>query len=342
MNRNILVAYSSVTGSTGEVAETIGEVIGEASAAVVQVSPVSEVAEVAGYDAVVLGSSIRAGRWLPEAFEFLEQHREALSQRPVAYFTTCLTMVDDNEDSRRKVLAYLEPVRQKAPEIKPVGLGLFAGSLDPTRPLAMSVDGPQGDYRDWETIRAWAREIRPALLAGAAAVETEPVVLREVVLAFTDLSGTDLSGADLTGSNLQQARLSETDLQAAELNWADLKRSDASRADLRQANLIGADLRRTNLYQANLQQAILNGADLGHADLREADLSYSDLNWADLRGADLREANLSGASLGWANLSRANLAGANLNNTRYNLETTWPADFSPEAHQAILVGGEPY
>jgi menaquinone-dependent protoporphyrinogen IX oxidase len=323
------------------VAEAIGEVIGE-EGGVVKVASVSEIFDVIGYDAVVLGSSIRAGKWLPEAFEFLETHRELLSHRPVAYFTTCLTMADDNEDSRRKVLAYMEPVRQKAPEIKLVGLGLFAGSLDPTRPLAMSVAGPQGDYRDWETIRAWARQIRPALLAGEAGVETEPVVLREAVLAFTDLSGTDLSGADLTGSNLQQAKLSEIDLHSAELNWADLKRSDASRADLHQANLIGADLRRANLYQANLQQAILNGADLGHADLREADLSYSDLNWADLRGADLREANLSGANLGWANLSRANLAGANLSNTRYNLETTWPAEFSPEEYQAILVSGEPH
>ena len=147
MSNKILIAYCSVTGSTGEVAKAIGEVL-RAAEAVVQVLPVNEVSDLSGYDAVVVGSSIRAGKWLPEAFDFLDRYQAALSDIPVAYFTTCLTMVRDTEDSRRTVLGYMEPVLQRAPAVQPVGLGLFAGSLDPTRPQAMSIAGPQGDYRN--------------------------------------------------------------------------------------------------------------------------------------------------------------------------------------------------
>lgn len=358
MSQRVLIAYASVTGSTGEVAQAIGQVI-ESDNVAVQVAPVRDIDDLGGFDAVVLGSSIRAGKWLPEAFRFLEMHQEALSQAPVAYFTTCLTLVDDTEDSRRTVLAYMEPVLQAAPKITPVGLGLFAGSLDPNRtalPMLRSDLAPQGDYRDWDSIKAWAREIRPALLLQSEAF-AETVILRDAVLSFTDMSGLDLSNADLSGAKLRETKLTEADLQGANLgesqltkadlskadlqeaglNWADLNWADMSKANLTKANLIGADLNRANLDHANLQYAILNGANLNSANLNQADLSYADLNWADLRGADLSNANLSYANLGWANLSGANLSQANLNQAKYNTATEWPEDFSPEAHGCVLI-----
>lgn len=367
MSKKVLVAYASVSGSTGEVAEAIGEVLSQAGV-IVDVGQVDDVTTVGRYDAVVLGSSIRAGRWLPEAFQFLEKYEEALSRVPVAYFTTCLTMVDDTEESRRTVLAYIEPVLQKAPKIKPVGLGLFAGSLDPARqllPMLQPELAPHGDYRNWEVIRAWAEEICPALLAESAE-PGEPIVLRDAFLSFTDMAGTDLSGAGLHGAALQEADLREADLHGADLSesdlvradlrkadldeatlykaslsWADLNRAIMSGANLSQANLIGADLHQVNLSRANLRRAILNGANLSQANLSEADLSYADLNWANLRGADLSHANLTRASLAWADLSGANLSQANLSKTRYNGQTRWPKDFTPEAQGAVFVGVEP-
>ena len=356
MSKKVLVAYASVSGSTGEVAKAIGEVLAQ-EGAMVQVQHVKDVTSLSGYDAVVLGSSIRAGKWLPEAMNFLGMHREALSEIPVAYFTTCLTMVQDTEDNRQIVLAYLEPVRQRAPQIKPVGVGLFAGALDPTRQLAMPVQGPQGDYRNWEAIRTWAEEICPALLEGRLEIE-EPIMLRGAILSYTDMSGTDLSRVDLHGAKLKEAKLSEADLHdtdlgeadlikadlrkanlhEAGLNWANMNWADLSGANLHRANLIGADLSQANLSQANLSQAILNGANLSRANLSGTDLSYADLNWVDLRGADLSRANLRGANLGWANLSGADLSQANLSQARYNSSTEWPEGFSAEMHGVILVG----
>lgn len=342
MSKKVLVAYASVSGSTGEVAEAIGQVLGKQEGVTVEVRRVRDVTDIGVYSAVVLGSSIRVGKWLPEAIQFLETHQESLGQVPVAYFTTCLTMVNDTEDSRRTVLAYMEPVLQKSAEIKPVGLGLFAGSLDPNRPLVMQTDlAPQGDYRDWEAIRAWAEEVAPALMEGIVESD-QPLILREAIMRYPDMAGADLSRADLNEidlikADLRKADLVEASLQKAGLKWAKMGGANISNANLSRANLIGADLNRADLSRANLSQAVLNGANLEQANLSEADLSYADLNWANLSKANLRYADLSEASLGWANLSGADLSHANLSKARYNNQTQWPEGFSLQAHGVILV-----
>lgn len=356
MDKRILVAFASVSGSTGEVAEAVAKVIEQDPTVTVDVCHVRDVFNIEQYSALVLGSSIRAGRWLPEAFTFLETHQAQIQHMPVAYFTTCLTMVSDSQDSRQTVLAYMEPVRQAAPDLNPVGLGLFAGALDPTRqPIMPSGHTVQGDYRNWEAIRAWAAEIRPRLLAEIT--PAEPLSLSEAVLCYTDMSGLDLSNADLVHADLREANLSEADLQEADLSgarliksdlrkgklhqaslsWAEMHGADLREADLSQANLIGAYLDRADLGSANLSYTTLNGANLSYADLNHANLSYADLNWADLRGADLSYADLSHANLGWANLSNAKLDQVNLDQASYNDQTQWPPDFSPEAHGGIVI-----
>ena len=98
-------------------------------------------------------------------------------------------MVNDTEESRATVLDYMQPVLNMTPDITPIGLGLFTGSLDPDRRTIMA-GGPQGDYRDWEVIRAWGQEIRAILLADNG---IEQLALAETVLSYTDMSYTDLS-----------------------------------------------------------------------------------------------------------------------------------------------------
>jgi menaquinone-dependent protoporphyrinogen oxidase len=326
MSKKVLVAYASVSGSTGEIADAIGKVLTECGAAV-QVSHVRDVSGVVGYHAVVLGSSIRSGQWLPGALQFLDVFRAMLSHIPVAYFTACLALVSDPVDSRRTVLAYMEPILQRAPEVKPVGLGLFAGSLEPGQqlPSTSTLRVAQGDYRNWAAIQSWAAEVAPNLLA-----ETQrsgpAVVKRDAGLSYVDMSEADPEEAYLPA-----------DLQRTGLNLADLDLDNLSEANLSGANLVGADLSDVELNRANLSHAILNGINLSGARLCNADLRYADLNWADLRGADLSGANLSGASLSWANLRGATLDQADLTGARYNLQTKWPQNFSVQAHGAKLI-----
>jgi len=169
MSDKILVAYASRCGSTGEVAETIGQVLCETGVAV-DVRLVQNVTDVSPYRAVIVGSAIRMGRWLPEASKFAETHQKALGQVPVAYFLACMTLEDNSEEKRRTVTAYLDPVREI---MQPVDVGLFAGTMDYSklpfvfRLMMKAMGTPEGDYRDWEAIRAWADGLRPALLGAS-------------------------------------------------------------------------------------------------------------------------------------------------------------------------------
>lgn len=340
MDIQILVTYASGSGSTGEVAEAIAaEIEKEGLNTVVQ--NVSEVDSIASYSGVVIGSSIRIGRWLPDAIACLEHIKAELGEKPVAYFTTCLTMVDDTKENRQTVLDYMEPLLVKiAPEIKPIGLGLFAGSLDPARQAIgeMVGDGPQGDYRNWEAIRAWAQKIGEQF-ANHPAVEKLP--LGEAVLSYTDLSFSDLTQVNLQGAKLHATHLTEANMEASHLEWADLSNSQMQGVNLFQANLIGSIMTDSNLEKANLEEATLNGAVLQNANLAEANLARADLNWADFSQANLRQANLKQARLGWAKLTGANLDGADLTEARYNEQTVWPEGFSPEDAGCVNEGRGP-
>jgi menaquinone-dependent protoporphyrinogen oxidase len=81
-----------------------------------------EVKDLAPYRAVVAGSAIQGGQWLPEAMQFLQTHRAALSQKPFAAFLVCMTLAMPNGDQyRRGVAEWLGPVRAL---VRPASEGL--------------------------------------------------------------------------------------------------------------------------------------------------------------------------------------------------------------------------
>jgi menaquinone-dependent protoporphyrinogen oxidase len=166
MSNKILVAYASRTGSTAGVAEAIGKTLAEGGAQV-DVRPMEKVDDVTPYDAVVAGSAIREGKWLPEAMEFMQTNRAALKQKSFATFTVCMTMSMKNGQYREAVAKWLEPVHAL---VKPLSEAYFAGMLDiskvPTlrnrlmfRISVLMGVWKEGDNRDWNAIRAWAKAL---------------------------------------------------------------------------------------------------------------------------------------------------------------------------------------
>jgi menaquinone-dependent protoporphyrinogen oxidase len=168
MENKILIAYASRCGSTGGVAERIGQTLCGQGAAV-DVRLVGNVKDIKPYQSVILGSAIRMGKWLPEEVKFVKTHQEALSRLPVVYFAVCLTMKEDTAEKRSEASAYLDPVRNEFPRIKPVDIGLFAGMVDYHR-LSFAYGTilklkkiPSGDFRNWEAVNAWAAKTGPLL-----------------------------------------------------------------------------------------------------------------------------------------------------------------------------------
>ena len=163
MSNKVLVAYGSKAGSTAEVAEAIGEEIKQAGAEVT-VQPVESVKEISGYDAVIVGSAVRAFRLLGNTRRFLRRHKKALKQVPLAYFLVCLTMSEDTPENISRAKGFAKPMLKIK---EPVSLGLFGGCMDPSKlegfAAKMMQSQSYADYRDWDEIRAWARETHQKL-----------------------------------------------------------------------------------------------------------------------------------------------------------------------------------
>jgi menaquinone-dependent protoporphyrinogen oxidase len=167
--KKILVAYTSKYGSTGGVADVIGKELCNRSAAV-DVCMVKNIGDLTPYRGAVIGSAIYMGKWMPEAVDFVKRNCGVLGQIAVAYFVVCMTMGQPTEDNRRKVLAYLDPVLKEVPQVKPVEIGTFAGALHysnlsmPTKMIMRAKGAPEGDFRQWDVIRAWAECLCSPLL----------------------------------------------------------------------------------------------------------------------------------------------------------------------------------
>ena len=160
-DKKVLVAYASRYGSTCGVADAIGKELCNRGAAV-DVCMLKNIGDLNPYRGVVVGSAVYKGKWLPEAVDFVERNRGVLRQLPVAYFLVCITMCKPTEENRHKALAYLDPVLKAVPQVQPVKVGTFAGALDysnlswPIEAIMKLKGAPEGDFRHWDVIRAWA------------------------------------------------------------------------------------------------------------------------------------------------------------------------------------------
>jgi len=146
MNKRILVTYATRAGSTVEVAAAIGETLAKRGFAV-DVKPVKAKPSLDGYQAVVLGSAIRIGSWLPEMMDFIKQHQPTLGALPTALFSVHMLNTADDDTSRTARAAYTAPARQL---LTPAAEAFFAGKMDYARlsfldrVIAKAVEGSTG------------------------------------------------------------------------------------------------------------------------------------------------------------------------------------------------------
>ncbi len=162
----ILVVYGTKTGCTARIAEKIAETLTQTGAAV-HVAPASETPDASEFDAIVVGSGVRAGNWHKQVKEWVAANAEALKARPTAFFTVGLTMGVEPEKAE-EVRAYTDSLTAETGVI-PLDIGLFAGMNEPAglslpeRLIIKMVKAPQGDFRDFEAVARWASDLAPRL-----------------------------------------------------------------------------------------------------------------------------------------------------------------------------------
>jgi menaquinone-dependent protoporphyrinogen oxidase len=163
----ILVSAASKHGATSGIAEAIAHEFNALGLDCMLRAP-EAAGDAASYDAFVLGSAIYMGRWQDSARAFLDANAEVLKKRPVWIFSS--GPLGDNENvgiDPRELEHLIESVQPREHR-------LFAGKLDRStlgrgeRLISRVVKAPEGDYRDWEAIRAWAREIASSLQTAGA------------------------------------------------------------------------------------------------------------------------------------------------------------------------------
>jgi menaquinone-dependent protoporphyrinogen oxidase len=163
MAPQVLVAYATKMGSNAQVAEVIAGVLRDAGLEVTTL-PAREARDLAPYDAVVLGSALYAAHWRRDAHRFVARGREALRTKPLWLWSSGpldRALASRDLPPAENVLAIMADVPFRAHRT-------FGGLLDPNSP---GVDEqilrthPVGDFRDWDKIRAYARQIALELAA---------------------------------------------------------------------------------------------------------------------------------------------------------------------------------
>lgn len=165
---NILIAVASRHGSTREIADALAQELRDCGHAITLRS-VDEIDTVEAYDAVIVGSAVYMGAWLPEARRFVEQYEVQLRAVPVWLFSSGPLGLEEplQQDGPAHLAALMQATQARAHRV-------FVGKLDKgalgfgERLAVKMVKAPEGDFRDWTAIRAWAREIAATFIVPAA------------------------------------------------------------------------------------------------------------------------------------------------------------------------------
>jgi menaquinone-dependent protoporphyrinogen oxidase len=187
MNR-IQIVYASRHGGTAGIAMRIADVL-RSEGADVDVGDAADRPDAAGFGASVIGSGVYMGSWLKEGIEFLERNQATLATRPVWLFSSGpLSETWDATKEQDPLTLALGPeegpgsgghkrIAALSAAIRPRDHRVFLGAYDPNDPPKSMPERvvrlipaarralPAGDFREWDVIEAWAREIASDLTA---------------------------------------------------------------------------------------------------------------------------------------------------------------------------------
>jgi menaquinone-dependent protoporphyrinogen oxidase len=174
----VLVAYASKYGATEGIANRIGEALRRRGLET-DVRSCENLREASGYDAYVVGSATYAFNWRKDARKFVKRNAEVLSAHPTWLFSSGPVGTETVDKDGNDVLKGAEPKQfaDYGDLVHPRGVQVFRGAYDHDKirggdRIVAWMPGirdilPEGDFREWDAIDAWANSIADDLGATA-------------------------------------------------------------------------------------------------------------------------------------------------------------------------------
>jgi menaquinone-dependent protoporphyrinogen oxidase len=157
----VLVAYGTALGATRGIAEHVAATIGAAGLPV-EIRSVIDPGRVEGFDAFVVGSAVHAGHWLPESAAFVRTNRAVLANHPTWLFSSGPVgdrFATNQGPDPAEIAEFRSAIHVREHRV-------FAGAHDRASAAADRLGAvnrfvarrliPEGDWRDWFAIEAWA------------------------------------------------------------------------------------------------------------------------------------------------------------------------------------------
>ncbi|PKL63553.1 MAG: protoporphyrinogen oxidase [Methanomicrobiales archaeon HGW-Methanomicrobiales-2] len=164
----VIVLYASMYGSTKGIAEFIAEKLRQHGLKT-EARSVDAAPDIRDYDAVVIGSAVYIGHWIREAAEFVRKNSDVLDGRPVWLFSSGPLKPEPEAVSPDAPGIEPDEIAELRRLVHPRNTRVFSGALDPAKlgfphRLLRKLPGgrdllPEGDFRNWDDIEAWAASI---------------------------------------------------------------------------------------------------------------------------------------------------------------------------------------
>ncbi|MFM2485873.1 menaquinone-dependent protoporphyrinogen IX dehydrogenase [Celerinatantimonas yamalensis] len=123
----LLICYSSCEGQARKIAETIAADQRETDIVMADLSAQEQWPDPAQFDKILIGASIRYGKFRPVVHRYVDHYQSALASRPSAFFGVCLTARKPNKDEPENSV-YMQKFA-KAHSWQPNLRAMFAGAL---------------------------------------------------------------------------------------------------------------------------------------------------------------------------------------------------------------------
>jgi len=167
--KKILLTYSTVDGHTKTICEKI---LSYSETSQVDILPIDSSINIKDYDTVVIGASIRYGKYREEIFKFIKENEELLNSKDNAFFSVNVVARKENKN-KPETNPYLIKFLNKI-SWQPKILDVFAGKIDypkykfldkyAIKFIMWITKGPTDtskvyEFTDWNRVKSFAEKL---------------------------------------------------------------------------------------------------------------------------------------------------------------------------------------